>query len=96
MIAIQHDEQASKYVKIMLQQLTWITVDKMLDTNKDNICPITYDTINLNDNYCICSTCSNSFKSDALIKWVEKSQTCPLCRSHWAETNYIIYNNTNN
>ena len=54
---------------------------------------ITYDTINLNDNYCICSTCSNSFKSDALIKWVEKSQTCPLCRSPWEETNYIIYNN---
>ena len=71
----------------------WKIVNKLLDLDKDNICPISYKKIELNDNYCTCSTCSNSFKADALIKWVKKNKPCPMCRSLWTETNYIIYNN---
>ena len=90
-LAVQNTGHALRYVNIMLQP--WKIVNKLLDLDKDNICPISYKKIELNDNYCTCSTCSNSFKADALMKWVKKNKPCPMCRSLWTKTNYIIYNN---
>jgi len=79
---------------LILQPQKWETVNKLFDSNKDNTCSISYDNIELNDNYCTCLTCSNSFKADVLFKWVKKSKSCPMCRTLW--TNYLIYNNINN
>ena len=96
-LAIQQNPQALEWVDIMiLQPLKWETINRLFDSNKDNTCSISYDNIELNDNYCICLTCSNSFKADVLIKWVEKNKTCPMCRASWPITNYTIYNNINN
>ena len=93
-LAIQQNPEAIFWVDILiLQPQKWETINKLFDSNKDNTCSISYDTIELNDNYCTCLTCSNSFKSDVLIQWVKKSN-CPLCRAAW--TNYKIYNNVNN
>jgi hypothetical protein len=92
-VAIQQNSEAIFWVDIMILQ-KWETVNKLFDSNKDNTCSISYDNIELNDTYCTCLICSNSFKADVLIKWVKKSKSCPLCRKSW--TNYTIYNNINN
>jgi hypothetical protein len=88
-LAIQQNPEA-----VIYRIEKWKTVNKLFDSNKDNTCSISYDNIELNDNYCSCLTCSNSFKADVLIKWVKKSKSCPMCRTLW--TNNIIYNNINN
>ena len=89
-LAIQQNPDAVKY-----RIEKWKTLNKLFDSNKDNTCSISYDNIELNDTYCTCLTCSNSFKSDVLIKWIKKSISCPMCRAGW-KGNYYIYNNVNN
>jgi hypothetical protein len=94
-LAIQQNPEAIFWVDILiLQPQKWETINKLFDSNKDNTCSISYDTIELNDNYSTCLNCANSFKHDVLIKWLKKSNSCPMCRSSWK--NYIIYNNINN
>ena len=95
-LAIQQNPQVLEWVdRMILQPLTWKTVNKLFDSNNDNTCSISYENIELND-YCTCLIFSNSFKADVLITWVKKSKTCPMCRALCCITNYTIYNNINN
>ena len=42
-------------------------------------CPICLDCINPGDSIYILK-CSHSFHEDCTVKWIQQSQTCPLCR----------------
>ena len=84
-LAIQQNPDAIFWVDILiLQPQKWETVNKLFDSNKDNTCSISYDNIELNDNYCTCLTCSNSFKADVLIKWVKKVNLVQ-CAEHYGQ-----------
>ena len=60
------------------------------------MCAISYDTIELTDEYCRCLTCKNIYKADVLITWLmngERNKTCPMCRTFWPKSNHIKYCN---
>ena len=46
----------------------------------DNLenCSVCYDN---NDNESVQLDCNHSFHKQCMLKWCEKSQTCPICRS---------------
>ena len=48
-------------------------------------CSISYDEIISGEQYDICNTCNNVFKSEHLTKWIKKSCTCPICRTPISE-----------
>jgi len=75
---------------LILQPRKWKTENKLFNSNKDNTCSISYDTIELNDTYCTCLTCSNSFKSDVLIKWIKKVYFVQCVEQHGKIIIYII------
>jgi hypothetical protein len=75
----------------------WRIANKLLNPNVNDICPISYDTINKKDIYTTCIICSYNFKIDNLLKWFIMCticKTCPMCRSEWSNANYIMYINT--
>lgn len=56
---------------------------------KDNICNITFSRLRPGKNkigipYCITLECKHSFYTNALLEWINKSNTdiytCPVCR----------------
>ena len=57
----------------------------------DKLCPIGYGEINNGDHYMNCITCKKNFNPDNLNTWLEKSYTCPHCRSKWQDN--IVYIN---
>lgn len=60
----------------------------------DKLCPIGYDEINNGDHYMNCVTCKKNFNPYNLKTWLEKSYTCPHCRSKWQD-NKIYVNEIN-
>lgn len=70
------------------------TMVKAIDKNKNTECPITYDTIEQNQEYLCCDECRYNFTVDAVLKyWKSNSniRKCPMCRSKW--TDYCKYIN---
>ena len=47
--------------------------------NQENICPITYDTINMRNS--TLTSCGHVFNTEALSTWLERSVHCPSCRA---------------
>ena len=55
-------------------------VEFLLNTNADLQCPITLESIGLNQEICKIKHCGHCFKKDALLRWFERNVRCPVCR----------------
>ena len=72
---------------------SWISKYKLLDVNDKNIvCPITMDKIDIMDKYCKCSNCNYNFNYDYITKHLDIKYDCPMCRCEWI--NLEIYINS--
>lgn len=65
---------------------------KLICTENDNTCPITYNDIEYGDDYTTCNKCNKNFNFDALNKWRRTMNNCPMCREFW--TNNVHYKNS--
>lgn len=64
------------------------TKEKLIETGKNDECPITYDTINYGDSYLCCSECKYNFSEQAILKHLNGNsmkKECPMCRSEWKD-----------
>jgi hypothetical protein len=73
--------------------IVWKYLDKLLDTTRNTLCPITYNEIKLNDKYCVCTECKYNFEGTIFKEYIEEisNKRCSMCRSKW--TNWTIYTN---
>jgi hypothetical protein len=44
-------------------------------------CPITHDIFASTDNVIMINECRHTFKRNSLIRWLNRHQTCPCCRT---------------
>jgi hypothetical protein len=44
-------------------------------------CPITHDLFLPTDNVIMINECRHTFKRNSLIRWLNRHQTCPCCRT---------------
>lgn len=44
-------------------------------------CPITHDVFTPTDNVIMINACRHTFKRNSLIRWLNRHQTCPCCRT---------------
>lgn len=44
-------------------------------------CPITHDIFAPTDNVIMINECRHTFKRNSLIRWLNRHQTCPCCRT---------------
>jgi len=44
-------------------------------------CPITHDIFTPTDNVIMINACRHTFKRNSLIRWLNRNQTCPCCRT---------------
>jgi len=44
-------------------------------------CPITHDLFLPSDNVIMINACRHTFKRNSLIRWLNRHQTCPCCRT---------------
>ncbi len=44
-------------------------------------CPITHDLFMPTDNVIMINACRHTFKRNSLIRWLNRHQTCPCCRT---------------
>jgi hypothetical protein len=44
-------------------------------------CPITHDIFLPTDNVIMINACRHTFKRNSLIRWLNRHQTCPCCRT---------------
>ena len=59
-------------------------------------CPITQEDFNENSNVCQINSCKHNFNKNALINWLFRNYTCPICRHNiLSETNLNSYNINN-
>jgi len=73
--------------------IAWNMQNKIIDnTLHNNECPISYDTINTGEQYCICSQCKYNFLYSHLHTWLTCAQRCPICSNKW--NNFVIYTNS--
>jgi len=67
-----------------------------LNKYTDEECCISYEKININNNYTICNTCNKQYLYENLLIWFNTQETyektCPHCRQFW--TNKKVYINT--
>lgn len=64
------------------------TKEKLIETGKNDECPITYDPINYGDAYLCCSECKYNFSEQAILKHLNGNsmkKECPMCRSVWKD-----------
>jgi len=64
------------------------TKEKLIETGKNDECPITYDPINYGDAYLCCSECKYNFSEQAILKHLNGNsmkKECPMCRSEWKD-----------
>ena len=54
-------------------------------------CCISYEKININNDYMICNTCNKQYLFENINEWLKIQNTCPHCRENW--TNKTIYIN---
>jgi hypothetical protein len=47
----------------------------------NTICPITHDLFLPTDNVIMINACRHTFKKNSLIRWLNRHQTCPCCRT---------------
>ena len=51
-----------------------------LNDNPNEICPITMEEFEINDEVCIINYCNHIFKKEALYRWFTNNVRCPICR----------------
>lgn len=64
------------------------TKEKLIETGKNDECPITYDPIHYGDSYLCCGECKYNFSEQAILKHLNGNslnKECPMCRSHWKD-----------
>ena len=74
-------------------KIEWKIINKLLESNEDLMCSISYENIELNDEYCRCLTCSTIYNADELIIWFKNDhiiKTCPMCNTFWPKSLYQI------
>jgi len=54
-------------------------------------CCISYEKININNDYMICNTCNKQYLFENINEWLKIQNTCPHCRENW--TSNVIYIN---
>ena len=48
--------------------------------NPNEMCPITMEEFQVNDNVCVINYCNHIFKKEALYRWFNNNVRCPICR----------------
>lgn len=64
------------------------TKEKLVETGKNDECPITYEQISYGDAYLCCSECKYNFSEEAILKHLNGNSTkreCPMCRTEWKD-----------
>ena len=51
-----------------------------IESNPDEICPITMEEFEEGDEVCIIIHCNHLFKKEALYRWFNSNVRCPVCR----------------
>lgn len=73
----------------------WQIVNRPIDLEKNDSCPISLGAFDDNDKYCVCSKCDHNFDYEAFVSWYNidnaDNKLCPLCRNPW--DNFKIYVN---
>ena len=68
-----------------------ITIEKVINLNKNSECPVSYIKFEDNCLYYTCNVCEYNIDADTLKQWIKNNKTCPMCRSEW--NNYTIFIN---
>jgi FtsZ-interacting cell division protein YlmF len=55
-----------------------------------NYCGITLSEILHNRSYMNCNNCNNNFRKYSLNVWLNRNNSCPLCRCKWLDFNVYI------
>jgi hypothetical protein len=67
-------------------------LNKIINLEKNDECPISNISFIPNCTYCICSTCKYNIDADTLKECFKfNDKKCPMCRSEW--TDFNIYKN---
>jgi hypothetical protein len=65
----------------------WTTEEKDMNISRNDTCPISQEIIG--SEYCTCLECNNNFDYNSLKQWIDRTPTCPLCKTQW--TNKVKY-----
>ena len=72
--------------------LMWSTLNKIINLEKNDECPISNISFISECSYCICYICKYNIDADTLKKCFQfNDKKCPMCRSKW--TDFNIYKN---
>ena len=76
----------------------WISVNKIINLEKNDECPVSYKKFINGCSYCECNTCKYNIDTETLKQYFNQSDNdskkCPMCRSPWID--YTIYVNVSN
>lgn len=72
----------------------WKIMNKQLNIQKNIICPILQDYISFE--YCECYSCGYNYDYRSMRKWLEKNETCPVCRNIWNNKTKFVQFKVNN
>ena len=72
-------------------QMTWVCVNKLINLEKNDTCPISSNMFMAGDKFCCCHQCKTNFGEEPLKVWLNSRRTCPICRTTWND--YTIYKN---
>ena len=50
------------------------------NNNQNEVCPITLEELQINDEICVINHCNHIFKKEALFRWFNNNVRCPVCR----------------
>lgn len=71
-------------------------LNRKIEENDNNTCPIEQIEIQPNERYMLCSNCNNCYNEYAMISWMvncnnnNRLVTCPTCRKNWSDHNVYI------
>jgi hypothetical protein len=77
-------------IRVHTNMDTWSREMRVCDHER-NMCPISFETIRDNAEYCMCGGCHQPFLPQMLQTALRRSYTCPYCRAPW--TQKVIYTN---
>ena len=70
----------------------WITLYKIINMDKNDECPVSYNAFTDGCSYCVCAVCKYNIDADSLKHYFNLgNKSCPMCRGQWTE--FIIYIN---
>ena len=55
-------------------------ISNNMDLSNNNVCPISLDTFRTGDVLCQIVGCGHTFKYNALMYWLRRHSSCPVCR----------------